>query len=100
MVANVGGYRWSSFLANATGHENVMIAPHPAYQKLRDTQAARAYAYRKSFEEDLKGVDRSAIEDEILSATTQPRSDGKAPRPLEEKGVCPLIPIPANIPGV
>ena len=53
MVAYVGGYRWSSFLANATGRENVMIAPHPAYQKLGDTQAARAYAYRKSFEEDL-----------------------------------------------
>ena len=74
-----------------------MIAPHPVYQKLGDTQAAKAYAHRKSFEEDLKGVDRSAIDEEIRRATTQPRSDGKAPRPLEEKGVCPLIPIPAKI---
>jgi hypothetical protein len=66
-----------------------MIAPHPAYQKLGDTQVAGAYAYRKSFEEDLKGVDRSAIDVEIRNATTQPRSDGKAPRPLEEKGSAP-----------
>ena len=71
MVANVGGYRWSSFLANATGRENVMIAPHPAYQKLGDTQAARAYAYRKSFDEEPDGVDRSVIDEEIRTAAQE-----------------------------
>ena len=71
MVANAGAYRWSSFSANATGRENVMITPHPVYQKLGDTQEARAYAYRKSFDEQLEGVDRSVIEEEIRSATRQ-----------------------------
>ena len=71
MVADASGYRWSSFLANASGRENVMITPHPVYQKLGDTQEARAYAYRKSFEEEPEGVDRSAIDEEIRSATKQ-----------------------------
>ena len=48
-----------------------MIAPHPVYQKLGDTLATKAYAHRKSFEEDLKGVDRSVIDEEIHSATKQ-----------------------------
>ena len=71
MFASAGAYRWSSFSANATGRENVMITPHPVYQKLGDTQEARAYAYRKSFEEEPEGVDRSAIDEEIRSATKQ-----------------------------
>jgi len=71
MVANAGAYRWSSFSANATGRENVMITPHPVYQKLGDTQEARAYAYRKSFDEEPEGVDRSVIDEEIRSATRQ-----------------------------
>ena len=70
-VANAGAYRWSSFSANATGRENVMITPHPVYQKLGDTQEARAYAYRKSFDEEPEGVDRSVIDEEIRSATRQ-----------------------------
>ena len=71
MVANAGAYRWSSFSANATGRENVMVTPHPVYQKLGDTQEARAYAYRKSFDEEPEGVDRSVIDEEIRSATRQ-----------------------------
>lgn len=71
MVANAGAYRWSSFSANATGRENVMITPHPVYQKLGDTQEARAYAYRKSFDGEPEGVDRSVIDEEIRSATRQ-----------------------------
>ena len=71
MVANAGAYRWSSFSANATGRENVMITPHPVYQKLGDTQEARAYAYRKLFDEEPEGVDRSVIDEEIRSATRQ-----------------------------
>jgi hypothetical protein len=47
------------------------IAPHPVYQKLGDTQEARAYAYRKSFEEEPEGANRSAIDEEIRSATKQ-----------------------------
>ena len=71
IVANAGAYRWSSFSANATGRENVMTTPHPVYQKLGDTQEARAYAYRKSFDEEPEGVDRSVIDEEIRSATRQ-----------------------------
>ena len=71
MVANAGAYRWSSFSANATGRENVMITPHRVYQKLGDTEEARAYAYRKSFDEQPEGVDRSLIDEEIRSATRQ-----------------------------
>jgi hypothetical protein len=48
-----------------------MITPHPVYQKLGDTQEARAYAYRKSFDEKPEGVDRSVIDEEIRSATRQ-----------------------------
>ena len=48
-----------------------MIAPLPVYQKLGDTLATKAYAHRKSFEEDLKGVDRSVIDEEIRTATRQ-----------------------------
>ena len=71
MVADASGYRWSSFLANASGRENVMITPHPVYKKLGDTKEARVYVYRKSFEEEPGGVNRSAIDEEIRSATKQ-----------------------------
>jgi putative transposase len=37
MVADASGYRWSSFLANASGRENAMITLLPVYQKLGDT---------------------------------------------------------------
>lgn len=71
MVASALSYRWSSFATNASNSKNALITPHPIYQKLGSTKAARANAYRKSFEQDSHRVDSDATNEEIRLATKQ-----------------------------
>lgn len=46
MVAGPGGYRWSSYRANAEGTEDALLTPHPAYVALGRSRAERCAAYR------------------------------------------------------
>ena len=58
MVNTPSDYRWSSFMANAYGRENALVAPHERYLSLAFDEASRRRAYR--------GLFRYHIEDELL----------------------------------
>jgi putative transposase len=60
-----GQYRWSSYLANAEGKANGLLASHPAYDALGLSGPQRTDAYRKLFGDALPEV----IVDEIRKAT-------------------------------
>jgi len=49
VVASPGQYRWSSFRANALGHDDPLITPHSHYCALGRSAAARQAAYRALF---------------------------------------------------
>lgn len=50
LVARAGAYRWSSYRANALGHEDALLKPHALYCALGRTPEARRAAYRALFE--------------------------------------------------
>lgn len=56
-------YRWSSFGANALGHFDPILAPHPVYVSLAATPAERVSAYRRFFERELCDEDIRAMRD-------------------------------------
>ncbi len=49
MVKHPGEYKWSSYLANATGNSDTLIQPHPVYRALGENDEARQIAYRELF---------------------------------------------------
>jgi putative transposase len=61
MTHSPGQDRWSSYRANAQGHEDRLITPHALYTRLGKTKASRQEAYRTLFkahidEKDLKDI--------------------------------------------
>lgn len=52
LVATPGDYRWSSFHANALGHEDALITPHSIYYALGRSAASRQEAYRALFRQE------------------------------------------------
>jgi putative transposase len=50
LVTRPGGYRWSSYRANALGQEDTLVTPHPLYYALGRTPEARQVAYRTLFQ--------------------------------------------------
>jgi putative transposase len=54
MVADPGGYPWSSYRANALGQPDPLLVPHPLYLALGATDAARQAAYRELFETGME----------------------------------------------
>lgn len=48
-----GLYPWSSYRANALGHQSSIVTPHPVYLSLDPVQAEREIAYRALFQEAL-----------------------------------------------
>lgn len=50
LVTRPGAYRWSSYRANALGHEDALVTPHPVYCALGRTREAREAAYRALFQ--------------------------------------------------
>jgi putative transposase len=58
MVADPADYRWSSYPANALGHDDPLVTPHEAFLALGTSPERRRAAYR-----DLC---RSAIEESVL----------------------------------
>lgn len=59
------GYRWSSYRANAMGHEDALLTEHLLYTGLGESVQARRSAYRGLFESELAGSTLA----EIRSAT-------------------------------
>lgn len=55
MVQDPGEYPWSSYRANALGHGDPVVSPHPLYSTLGETEAARQLAYRAPFRRCLAG---------------------------------------------
>jgi putative transposase len=49
LVGTPGEYRWSSFRANALGHEDALVTPHSSYYALARSSASRQEAYRALF---------------------------------------------------
>ena len=49
MVSHPGEYRWSSYGANAAGHDSRVIEHHPLYLALGDTPVRRQHIYRELF---------------------------------------------------
>ena len=55
LVAAPGDYRWSSFGANALGHDDALVTPHSCYCALGRSAASRQAAYRALFEGGRSG---------------------------------------------
>jgi putative transposase len=45
IVDQPGDYRWSSYRANALGHDDPVVTPHPLYYALGRTPQTRRRAY-------------------------------------------------------
>ena len=65
MVGHPGEYRWSSYHANALGHQDRLIQSHERYVALGGTSASRQETYRKMFKVH---IDEKAL-DEIRQST-------------------------------
>ncbi len=57
MVDFPGGYRWSSYRANAEGRQDAVLTPHLLYQSLGADSAGRCAAYRRLFQIPLAEKD-------------------------------------------
>ena len=53
MVEHPGGYKWSSYQANAHNKPDSIITPHPLYLDLDAEPQARQHAYRELFRHHL-----------------------------------------------
>ena len=53
IVSHPRDYRWSSYRANAEGHSNVLLTPHPEYLRLGFDEPDRLHAYRELFSAHL-----------------------------------------------
>ncbi len=63
MVAHPSDYHWSSYRANATGTEDVLVAPHDLYLRLVRNVAERQASYRQLFRAQVSKADVDAIRD-------------------------------------
>jgi len=52
-VTSPEDYAWSSYAGNAHGAEDALISPHPVYNRLGRSHAARQAAYLEGFEQPL-----------------------------------------------
>lgn len=91
IAAHPRDYRWSSYRANAQREGDGLLAPHPAYVSLGDSDARRMIQYRGLFDGalDPRLVDeiRSATRNgRILGATRNPRG-----RPSTKMGTDPIL---------
>lgn len=65
MVADAATYPWSSHRYHVEGRPDSVIAPHPAYQALGQTEVERREAYRAIFSEPLDAKTLEAIRDYV-----------------------------------
>jgi len=67
LVSAAEEYDWSSYAANALGHDDELTSPHQVYRALAESPARRQQAYRAQFEYPLS---RQVIE-RIRAATNK-----------------------------
>lgn len=60
VVARPGDYRWSSFRANALGHDDPIVTPHPLYYALGRSADLRRRAYARFVHRGFAGPDRAS----------------------------------------
>jgi putative transposase len=65
MVANPGGYRWSSYAHNAEAKPDPLIRQHGLYRALGTDEKSRCSAYRKLFKTDIEETELAALRDSI-----------------------------------
>jgi putative transposase len=75
MVDRPADYRWSSYRANAFGHDNPLITPHPLYSSLGAIPFACRMAYQGLFDDVLS----AELVDEIRHASNRNRRLGADP---------------------
>ena len=61
MVDDPGDYRWSSYRANALGHENALLTPHALYTDIASDPAGRQSGYRALFHDAIAAPDLLGI---------------------------------------
>ncbi|MFK2905251.1 transposase [Dyella ginsengisoli] len=61
MCADPAEYLWSSHAANALGHHDALMHPHPTYLRLGESPEERCAAYRVIARETLSDEDIAAI---------------------------------------
>jgi putative transposase len=83
LVQSPAHYRWSSYRCNGQGKADDLVTPHPLYDALGATQAARLSAYKALFKVQL---DRGVL-DEIRSAwlTGTPLGNDRFKEEVERK---------------
>ena len=73
MVLGPAAYPWSSYRANAHGHQNPVLSHHPVYEGLGTTPETRQRAYLDLFrchiEKDLLHQIRHALNQELVLGT-------------------------------
>ena len=60
LVASPAEYRWSSFRANALGHDDPIVTPHPLYYALGRSADLRRRAYARFVHRGFAGPDRAS----------------------------------------
>ena len=82
MVQSPGDYRWSSYAANACGHTDALVTPHPEYVALGIGDVARRSAYAalvaEAISEDLLREIRVYLQQERALGTDRFRADVEA----------------------
>jgi putative transposase len=86
MVADPGGYRWSSYRANGLGQTDAWLTPHPLYLGLDIEPASRCSAYRALFRPQLDA-------DAICARLGIRRNTGKRGRKLGDETESPPVRI-------
>jgi putative transposase len=74
MVADAGGFRWSSFAFHARGVHDELISPHPTYLSLGHDREERCAAYRVVVREAGYAAEIA----ELRACTQQQRAYGSA----------------------
>ncbi|MBU6485356.1 MAG: transposase [Betaproteobacteria bacterium] len=69
MVAHPRDYRWSSYVANASGAPSQWVDPHDEYLRLGHTEADRRAAYRSLFEGTIGADVDAEVHQRIREAT-------------------------------
>ncbi|MBA2410532.1 MAG: transposase [Gammaproteobacteria bacterium] len=65
MVEHPADYPYSSYVANAQGKADPLIAPHSIYRRLAKSDVTRQAAYRQLFRAHLSHVDLESIRDTL-----------------------------------
>jgi putative transposase len=69
MVAQPGGYRWSSYRHNALGQTDALLTPHMLYENLGSDTTQRCAAYRALFGVQTDPAELQAIRSATESGT-------------------------------